>query len=523
MQDCLLNHEQCPRPDSSFIPTRLIDVGKDDGKQSIRVHLTSGEKTPYAALSYCWGDSQRVTMTTVNMNDMLHGIATSTLPQTIQDAITVTRKLDLQYLWVDALCIIQDSASDKGEEIAKMDRIYQNAQLTIFAASAEKCQDSFLATRSLRGDSSPSIILASVPFACPNVGSGTVSLRKAQTYWMNHEPLSKRGWALQERVLSSRMIIYSLWQMYLQCESQMKSDGGRTDRFNGKLAGLSVLSNHQMQSSGHIWGTSDDAIWSGWAKVVINYIRRGLAQPSDKLPALSGIATRFQNATNDVYCAGLWKSSLLKGLKWIVAPPPHQCRPSIYRAPTWSWASVLGIILMRNYHRPRKHSAASHTLIVDCRVTLEDASAAFGKVREGKLTIRGVVRTLNWNGDEQIPRADFDPAMIPIPAKGIVPPRFLDGIIALAKPDFSRKVCHVKSDSADQSLKEVTFHIGWSKNVVNEIRLLMFLVPIDQESALMLKKVGERMFTRLGYVEFKNGRKLEQYFDGCEQDTFTIY
>ena len=72
MQDCLLNHEQCPRPDSSFIPTRLIDVGKDDCKQSIHVHLTSGEKTPYAALSYCWGGPQRVTMTTVNMNDMLH-------------------------------------------------------------------------------------------------------------------------------------------------------------------------------------------------------------------------------------------------------------------------------------------------------------------------------------------------------------------------------------------------------------------------------------------------------------------
>lgn len=121
MQDCLLNHEQCPRPDSSFIPTRLIDVGKDDGKQSIHVHLTSGEKAPYAALSYCWGRSQPVTTNTLNINGMLRGIATSTLPQTILDAITVTRKLGLRYLWADALCIIQDSASEKDEEIAKMD------------------------------------------------------------------------------------------------------------------------------------------------------------------------------------------------------------------------------------------------------------------------------------------------------------------------------------------------------------------------------------------------------------------
>ena len=204
MRDCLLYHWECPRPDPSFIPTRLIDVGKDDGEQSIHVHLTSGEKTPYAALSYCWGHSQPVTTTTLNINDMLHGIATSTLPQKILDAITVTRKLGLQYLWVDALCIIQDSASDKDEEIANMDRIYKNAQLTICAASAEKCQDGFLATRSLRYPSAP-IVLESIPFACPN---GSVSLRKRKSYQIQQEPLSKRGWALQERALSSRMIIY---------------------------------------------------------------------------------------------------------------------------------------------------------------------------------------------------------------------------------------------------------------------------------------------------------------------------
>ena len=268
---------------------------------------------------------------------------------------------------------------------------------------------------------------------------------------------------------------------------------------------------------------TEHAIWTFWTEVVRDYTRRGLGQPSDKLPALSGIATRVQNATNDVYCAGLWKSSLLKGLKWIVAPPPHQCRPSIYRAPTWSWASVLGTILMMNYHRPRKHSAASHTLIVDCRVTLEDMSAPFGKVREGRLTIRGVFRTLNWNGDEKIPRADLDHVMIPIPAKGITPPLFPDGIVALATPDLAREICHLKSNLEDQNLKEVMFYMGWSKNVVNEIRRPVVLVVLDRDSALMLEKFGERTFTRLGLVRFEDEEKLEQYFDGCKQETFTIY
>lgn len=67
------------------------------------------------------------------------------------------------------------------------------------------------------------------------------------------------------------------------------------------------------------------------------------------------------------------------------------------------------------------------------------------------------------------------------------------------------------------------FDMGWSKNVVNKITQLVFLIVIDRDSALMLEKVGERIFTRLGLVQFKDEEKLEQYFDGCEEKTFTIY
>lgn len=191
----------------------LIDVGKGDGKESTYVHLSRGQKAPYAALSYCWGGSQPVTLTAHTMTGMLGGLATSTLPATIQDAIIVTRKLGLRYLWVDALCIFQDSPSDKDAEIAKMDQIYQNARLTISAASAETCQDGFLAPRSWRGDFSPSTSYSSIPFACPNGKTGNVLLRESMIYSSQTEPLNRRGWALQESILSSRVLIYSSWQM----------------------------------------------------------------------------------------------------------------------------------------------------------------------------------------------------------------------------------------------------------------------------------------------------------------------
>ena len=124
-----------------------------------------------------------MTLTTLTMTDMLCGVATSTLPATIQDAIIVTRKLGLRYLWVDALCIFQDSTSDKDAEIAKMDQIYQNARLTISAASAEKCQDGFLAPRSWRGDFSLPISYSSIPFACPNGKTGNILLRESMIYY----------------------------------------------------------------------------------------------------------------------------------------------------------------------------------------------------------------------------------------------------------------------------------------------------------------------------------------------------
>lgn len=274
VQDCLLYHKGCPRPDPSFTPTRLIDVGKDNGEESTYVHLSSGEKALYAALSYCWGGPQPVTLTTLTRSEMLRGIATSTLPQTIQDAITVTRKLGLRYLWVDALCIIQDSASDRDAEIAKMDRLYQNAQLTISAASAERCQDGFLATRS--GYRRHQTSFTSIPYACPDGKTGNVLLEEYQLYDSRIEPLNRRGWTLQERLLSSRTLIYSSWQLLWQCQSRQKRAGGRADYFITNLSELSAVENLQLESErgdGKISDKIGDPPWTNWTGLISDTLK----------------------------------------------------------------------------------------------------------------------------------------------------------------------------------------------------------------------------------------------------------
>ena len=508
----------------------LIDVGKGNGEESTYVHLSSGQRAPYAALSYCWGGPQPVTLTTLTMTDMLRGVATSTLPATIQDAITVTRKLGLRYLWVDSLCIFQDSTSDKDAEIAKMDQIYKNARLTISAASAERCQDGFLARRSWRGDFSPSTSYSSIPFACPNGKTGNVSLRESMIYYSQMEPLNRRGWALQESILSSRVLIYSSWQMLWQCQTRKNWEGGRADYFITDPSELSALENLRLEDEsgkGNVSEETENALWTSWTDLVYQYSRRALTESSDKLPALSGLAARYQKDTNDVYCAGLWKANLLKGLKWQV-PEPTDHRPSIYRAPTWSWASVLGEVLWTEYKPPGENSVASSTTMHDCRVTPENPLAPLGKVSGGTLTITGVSKLHEWNGDVEIPRPDLEPTWVPASERGIGSPLWPDGVVARVRPDTTEEVLYVRIDSGDQTLwEEEVFHMGLNDEGENGITRPVVLIVLDGDCALVLGQCAENIgedicWTRIGLTEFKDNEALEEYFKGCEEKTFII-
>ena len=454
---------------------------------------------------------------------MLRGVATSTLPQTIQDAIIVTRKLGLRYLWVDALCIIQDSASDRAAEITKMDRIYQNAQLTISAASAKTCQDGFLASPS--GGNGRSTSFTSIPCACPNGERGNVLLRDYQLYYSDLEPLNGRGWTLQERVLSSRILIYSSWQLQWQCQSRKKWDGGRAGYFISDPSEISAAENFQLEderSKCIIPEETENTPWTNWTGLVSEYSKRALTEPSDKLPALAGIASRYRNETNDIYCAGIWKANLLTGLKWHV-PEPADHRPSVYRAPTWSWASVLGEIIWIHDKPPAKNKMTASTAILDCHVTPEEPLAPLSKVSKGTLTIRGGSKALRWDGDFEIPRRDLEHTWVPASERGVGTPLWLDGVVAHVKPDVSEEKVDIEDESGDGTVWEVSFFMGQLLPGCERIRRPVVFVVLGGDSALMLAaQSDEGISARLGLVEFKDAETLEQYFEGCEEKTFII-
>lgn len=127
------------------MPTRVIAVGTPG---DMYVHLeepSAGKTESYVALSYCWGGGQEEIMTTkANRPEKLREIALGSLPQTIQDAITVTRELRYKYIWVDAICIVQDDEEDCAREVSAMSLVYSGASLTISAAKANNSKQGFL-------------------------------------------------------------------------------------------------------------------------------------------------------------------------------------------------------------------------------------------------------------------------------------------------------------------------------------------------------------------------------------------
>jgi hypothetical protein len=338
LEDCRRNHtETCPRNGSVSLPSRLIDVGDDSIAPDVRLRVSGkGETGEYIALSYCWGGPQPVTTTLGTLAVMRQRIAFQFLPRTLQDAIRVTRSLGQRYLWVDAICIIQDSDEDKQQEIQKMDSIYKNAALTISAAAASAVSEGFLGRQP---EPLPSLEWR---FDVPDVGAHTIFISTSLprlNYWPNH-PLDRRGWALQESILSSRLLVFSEHEPVWHC----RAVDGRTAEpsfveyanFSQRLPDWFLTDSAEVPKSRETLKRREEL----WVNIINNFTHRLLTDKEDRLNAVAGIAAELQRCWKDDYFYGHWKDSFVQQLLWYTDPPSPEERST--RAPTWSWASLDG-------------------------------------------------------------------------------------------------------------------------------------------------------------------------------------
>jgi hypothetical protein len=140
------HHTDCQRATSS-LPTRVVDVGLSDGS-SVVIYESRGAVSSYLALSHCWGGDIISRTDKGNIHDRQQSVKVASLARNFQDAIHITRKLGVRYLWIDALCIIQDDEEDWMREAASMYEIYNNALLVISASNSRRSGTGMLFQRS---------------------------------------------------------------------------------------------------------------------------------------------------------------------------------------------------------------------------------------------------------------------------------------------------------------------------------------------------------------------------------------
>ena len=228
LQDCGKRHTCVKRhPDLEFaekeLPTRVLDVYSPENQSKLRVYESKEKKYgKYMALSHRWGEDEHrrpLSMTKANRHRLLKSINFGDLPKTFQDAVDVTRKLGIRYLWIDSLCIIQDIEEDWEKESRRMEDVFANAFCTIAATSAKDSWDGFLVSQSVK--QSVKLVDRSVDpplsvYACEVGGSFKTDIGSGG--------LNQRAWVLQERALSPRTIHFTTAQTYWECGSVIRCD-----------------------------------------------------------------------------------------------------------------------------------------------------------------------------------------------------------------------------------------------------------------------------------------------------------
>ncbi|KAH6714879.1 heterokaryon incompatibility protein-domain-containing protein [Leptodontidium sp. MPI-SDFR-AT-0119] len=435
-QDCLLTHPECGPSRSFRRPTRLINVGRKGSNDPPRLSVEEvPQAASWAALSYCWGPGiTKFTLRSDTVEEFRAGIALEKWPATLRDAIQATQKLDLQYIWIDALCILQDSTTDWRAESARMQDVYSGAAVTIIASESPSTAAGIYASR-------PPIKWepCQLPFL-DGKEQCTVWLRPSFRNAVDlsyTNPLQTRIWTLQEGLLASRSLSFRKDQTVWECSRGRFTESGhvlmkdhlfdskdffhnktRKNKANAVYQGLQFgilkqISAFETQKARIGWlpkyMTSSGLCYSlnlnpytRWFEIIFEYSRRNYTKDTDILPALGGVARAFADITKDKYCAGMWESELLQCLCWsrqvvwlnkssrrLSLSDMDFTKPTAYRAPSWSWASINGGRVTM-YNSAIGDDIPITNVATPVKIHLEPlAEDLYGQLKSGYLSIKG--------------------------------------------------------------------------------------------------------------------------------------
>lgn len=364
----------------SFVPTRLLDIS---GKPGAHIKVVETAKTsvqgPYCSLSHSWGPKPnfvRLLRNNINLFTT-EGVPWSLFTKNFKEAVEIARTLDIGYIWIDSLCIIQMDAQDWEHEASRMHLVYRNSYCNIALADAiDQYGGAF------RGREPESVL----PVQYKSKKDSPMFHGKKwrivpEDLWTRellHSRLYTRGWVFQgmsnapddksnaeflpERMLSPRILHFAKNQIFWDCPSlsacealpaglprPMDSTAAPDRHWRGRL--------QESEGSQDIAGSNDQPLSTFWQTAVRNYTSCELTKRKDKLIALWGIAKLIKDVMGVEYGEGLWEDHLEDQLTWRVAECKHEERPVTEdrHIPSWSWASMDGEIIIADRLSDKEH------------------------------------------------------------------------------------------------------------------------------------------------------------------------
>ncbi|KAF2684857.1 HET-domain-containing protein, partial [Lentithecium fluviatile CBS 122367] len=325
LRTCQKTHEACRTRATNgptSLPSRLIKVRALEGSVT-HLNLVPQDDLPlgtkYLTLSHCWGGADIVKLTEATLSPFQISINPIGLPKSFLDSFQITVSLGYEFIWIDSLCIIQDSRMDWECEAARMASIYQQSVCTIAAVGSENSHGGCFKSRSTLCFTSCQLADATSERSGVYVGN----------YRLPRQPLHKRAWVLQERALSIRTLNFGSEMLERDCVSAQASEWEPEMLKPDIRSGVKCIFYELCQQRSILW----------W-ELIREYSSCELSFHSDKWPAIQGLATEVEKKLGYKLHFGLWAHRLVDELLWTTTFPKEE-RMNI-DAPSWSWLSIDG-------------------------------------------------------------------------------------------------------------------------------------------------------------------------------------
>lgn len=359
---CQSHFSQTREATTRYLPTRVVHVGSESRQPHLHISYPQ-QNDRYIALSHCWGKSPQVRTLNANIEQFKEEIVFENLSKTFQDAIRVTRRLGIEYIWIDSLCIVQDDKYDWLQESELMGSVYKNAYVTLAATWAA---DGSGGLDSIR----PSCNW--IKFPCDGSDEAQGHMWFTDASWtseldLDKAPLNSRGWVFQEKMLSRRIIHFASSQVIWECKKRFVGEEfDDTLHFTSrtlepsqfwvdadKICHVGPLPIERINEVGdegyprsHI-----DAFYHCWRSSAHYYCTRQFTKASDRLIALLGIVRVVAEQTGLRCVDGHWDDGSWRFVRELMWFPKGQRTMSLLSddkpsrlCSSWSWASLEGPI-----------------------------------------------------------------------------------------------------------------------------------------------------------------------------------